>query len=100
MFVRFNAEGTASQLWLMDRHGRHQRQLTFDAPFKDQVPDWRPDGKQIAYMALNDIWVINPDGSRTGQHHQHTQRPRVRHRLVTGRRRIAYLTTTTAGSTP
>ena len=49
----------------MNRHGRQQRQLTFDATVKDQLPDWRPDGGLIAYMAGNDIWVIRPDS--TGQ---------------------------------
>lgn len=48
----------------MDHHDRHQRQLTTDPLFKDQLPDWRPDGKQLAHQSGGDIWLMKPDGSR------------------------------------
>jgi Tol biopolymer transport system component len=51
------------QLWIMDRNGRRQRQLTFDQPLKQQLPDWHPDGDLIAYEAGRDLWLIHPDGS-------------------------------------
>jgi Tol biopolymer transport system component len=40
----FDADGNPldEQVWVMDADGSHQRQLTTDAPFKDQVPDWSP----------------------------------------------------------
>jgi TolB protein len=71
-----NRTGT-SQVWLMNADGSNQRQLTFDPQPKDQVPDWRPDGGKIAYLAdthgiadmgnsWGDIWVMNANGS-----HQH-----------------------------
>ena len=63
--VYLAGDGQTSQVWIMDRHGRQQRQLTFDTTVKDQVPDWRPDGQKIAYQADGDIWQMNPDG--TGQ---------------------------------
>jgi len=49
----------------MDADGTDQVQLTFDPAFKDQVPDWSPDGSRIAYAAGDpgDILVMNADGS-------------------------------------
>ena len=37
-------------------------QLTFDPTFKDQTPDWSPDGQVIAYHADDDIWRMAADG--------------------------------------
>lgn len=59
------------QVWVMNADGTSQTQLTFDGLIKDQVPDWSPDGSQIAYAACVpggpcDIWVMNANGS--GQH--------------------------------
>jgi Tol biopolymer transport system component len=62
VFVRAPLGQQLGQLWIMDRNGRRERQLTFDQPLKWQVPDWRPDGEQIAYQAGLDVWVIDPDG--------------------------------------
>jgi TolB protein len=68
--IAFNSDRTGiPQVWLMDPDGSHQRQLTFDGLWKDQLPDWRPDGSQIGYVADQvpdsggDIWLINSDGS-------------------------------------
>jgi TolB protein len=49
----------------MDADGSDPQQLTFDDAFKVQVPDWSPDGAQIAYAAGDpgDILVMNADGS-------------------------------------
>ena len=45
--------------------------LFFDPAFKDQVPDWSPDGSQIAYASgpgdSEGIWVMKADGSRPHQ---------------------------------
>src|SRR5438874_2710686 len=66
---------STSQVYVMNADGSGQTQLTFDAQPKDQVPDWSPDGSEIAYLAdthgisdvvnpsWGDIWVMNADGS-------------------------------------
>ena len=50
---RFDADGNPldEQVWVMDANGSNKQQLTTDAPFKDQVPDWSPDGTKIAYAS-------------------------------------------------
>jgi Tol biopolymer transport system component len=52
----------------MNADGSHLVQLTFGGEFKDQVPDWSPDGTKIAYAAGDpgDVFVMNADG--TNQH--------------------------------
>lgn len=52
-----------SQIWLMRGDGAKQQPLTADATLKDQLPDWSPDGKWLAYEAAGDIWVMRADGS-------------------------------------
>lgn len=56
------------QVYVMNADGTGAVQLTFDPVFKGQVPDWSPDGQQIAYAAGDpgDILVMNADG--TDQH--------------------------------
>ena len=56
----------------MSSTGTHQTQLTFQPIAHDQLPDWRPDGRQIAYTqgdpGVNEkIWVMDSDG---GDQHQ------------------------------
>jgi Tol biopolymer transport system component len=56
----------------MDAGGGNQVQLTFDPLPKDQIPDWSPDGSNIAYLAdttlapdiggNGDIWVMGAQG--------------------------------------
>ena len=61
------------QVWLMDADGNNPHALTSDGLWKDQVPDWSPDGSKIAYNAgdfgSGGIWVIDADG---GHQHQLT----------------------------
>jgi Tol biopolymer transport system component len=68
--IVFTSDRTGvGQVYVMDADGSDQVQLTFDDAFKDQVPDWSPDGSKIAYAAGDpgDILVMNADGSN-----QHT----------------------------
>ena len=51
------------QLWLHNLCSGVSTQLTFDATFKDQVPDWSPDGRRIAYGASDAVWVMDSDGA-------------------------------------
>jgi Tol biopolymer transport system component len=56
-----------AQVWVMNADGSGQRQLTFDAVPKDQVPDWSPDGSQIAFVTQThavggDIWLMDAEG--------------------------------------
>jgi len=67
---RFDADGNPldEQVWVMNADGSNKQQLTTDAPFKDQVPDWSPDGTKIAYASgPSGIWVMNADGSNQHQ---------------------------------
>ena len=67
---QFDADGNPldEQVWVMDANGSNKHQLTTDAPFKDQVPDWSPDGTKIAYASgLSGIWVMNANGSNQHQ---------------------------------
>ena len=65
---RFDGDGNAldEQVWVMDADGGHNHALTTDAPPKDQVPDWSPDGSKLAYASGLSIWVMNANG--TNQH--------------------------------
>ena len=64
--IVFTSDRTGTgQVYVMDADGSDQVQLTFDPAFKDQVPDWSPDGSRIAYAAGDpgDVLVMNADGS-------------------------------------
>jgi Tol biopolymer transport system component len=67
----------------MDADGTDQVQLTFDPAFKDQVPDWSPDGTKISYAAGDpgDILVMNADRQRSAHDRRRTD-GRLRYRVV------------------
>ena len=53
------------QLFMADVDGRNERQITRDAPNKED-PAWSPDARQVAYVvtgAKNALHVMNLDGS-------------------------------------
>ena len=59
---RGHAANATGQLWTLDVATGVRTQLTFDPTFKDQTPDWSPDGQLIAYDADEDIWRMAADG--------------------------------------
>ncbi len=63
--------GVNEQVWVMNADGSHARALTTGSEPKDQVPDWSPDGKRIAYESGNapnqGIWVMGADGANPHQ---------------------------------
>ena len=65
--IAFSSIGdTSSDIFVMDRLGRNQRQVTTD-PANDQNPTWSPDGEKIAFVSSRNkghfqIWVIDTDG--------------------------------------
>jgi TolB protein len=71
------AAGTSGigELWLMDPDGSNRRQLTFPPQHPDEsslnghdsMPDWSPDGREIAFVrrygGRTRIYAIRPDGT-------------------------------------
>ena len=62
--------GGSNDLWVMDRDGKNQRQLTTDAAM-DYAPAVSPDGKFILFhtdrSGIPNIWRIELDGSKPRQ---------------------------------
>ena len=76
----------------MDADGGSQTQLTFDPVFKDQTPDWSPDGSKLSFAA--------GVPGRHPRHRRGRERPARRRRwphgrlwdlVVAGRAFIAFL---------
>jgi Tol biopolymer transport system component len=59
------------QVWVMNADGSNKTQLTFDHVAHDQLPDWSPDGTQIAYgdgdFGNGRIFKMHADGSHQTQ---------------------------------
>ncbi len=62
--VAYTAEtGGARQLFTLSLRGGYPTQLTAsEKPISD--PQWSPDGRRIAYLRDDEIWVMEADGSR------------------------------------
>jgi dipeptidyl aminopeptidase/acylaminoacyl peptidase len=64
-FTRFGL--TASDIWVMNRDGSGQADLTDTDEVDEGFPAWSPDGGRIAYTTRrdgnNEIYVMNADGS-------------------------------------
>ena len=62
--VAYTAESAgARQLFTLSLRGGYPTQLTAsDQPISD--PQWSPDGRRIAYLRDDEIWVMEADGSR------------------------------------
>ena len=59
------------QVWVMNANGSNKTQLTFDKSDHDQLPDWSPDGRKIAYedgdFGSGRIFTMHADGSHQTQ---------------------------------
>ena len=62
--VAFTAEAAGSrQLFTLSLRGGYPTQITAsDKPVTD--PQWSPDGRRLAYVRDDEIWVVETDGSR------------------------------------
>ena len=64
--VFFTRNATGVQLALIDNDGSNLRQLTFDEPGKNALPNWAGDGESILYYRDRALHRLNPvDGSDT-----------------------------------
>jgi dipeptidyl aminopeptidase/acylaminoacyl peptidase len=77
--VAYTAEVAGSrQLFTLPLRGGYPTQLTASAqPVSD--PQWSPDGRRLAFVRDNEIWVIEADGSRVARvtgHMSETNTPR------------------------
>jgi dipeptidyl aminopeptidase/acylaminoacyl peptidase len=64
--VNFDANRTATQIYIMSSAGGDMKQLTNGAGSASS-PRWSPDGKKIAYVTGDQVWVMEPDGSNKEQ---------------------------------
>ncbi len=60
------------RIWVMNRDGSDQRQLTHDAAFRDERPLWSADGSHILFARLDQkgrasLWLMRNDGSKLQQ---------------------------------
>ncbi|MCU1430571.1 MAG: TolB protein [Actinomycetia bacterium] len=61
-----------SEIWVMDRNGGHQRQVTHDPGYEHFEPNWSPDGRRIVlercdqpvgFLASCDLVTVNLNGT-------------------------------------
>lgn len=56
------------RIWVMNRDGSGQTQLTNDPAYRDERPQWSADGSQLLFARLDQagkasLWLMNADGS-------------------------------------
>jgi uncharacterized delta-60 repeat protein len=62
-----NANG---HLFIIDRDGTHERQITSDQASDDADPNWSPDGTRIAFKRAapsQNVWTVTPAGTNLTQ---------------------------------
>ncbi len=64
--VNFDANKTLTHIYSMPVAGGEIKQLT-KGESSATSPRWSPDGKKIAYVTGNQIWVMEPDGDNKDQ---------------------------------
>ncbi len=65
------ADGSENDIYVLELAGGKITDITKDSPVWDAFPDWSPDGSLIAFTsdrapegkALDDVWIMQPDGS-------------------------------------
>lgn len=51
------------QIWTMSPDGTSQAQFTAITQSFPTAPSWSPDGSKLAFTSVDDIWLINADGT-------------------------------------
>jgi len=64
--VNVDANRTLTQIYIISSAGGEMRQLT-SGTSSSSSPRWSPDGKKIAYVTGDQVWVMEPDGSNKEQ---------------------------------
>jgi len=64
--VNSDANRIVTQIYVMPISGGEMKQLT-SGDRSSTSPRWSPDGKKIAYVTENQLWVINGDGDNKEQ---------------------------------
>lgn len=63
VFVKsFNGDGS-DEIWTANIDGTNSKQLAFSGGILSAHPVWSPDGKQIAFISYDHIYVMNDNGS-------------------------------------
>ena len=65
-FISGKNPGDDHQIYVIDVDGRNRWRLTNDFVHK-RLPSWSHDGKRIAYVGDNVIWVVDSDGENPRQ---------------------------------